>query len=59
MKVSTRNQATGAANIVKGKAKQIAGEVLGEKLLQAKGKGQELVGKVQKAVGESQKRDGY
>ena len=59
MKASTRNQAAGTANIVKGEAKQIAGKVLGKKLLQAKGKAQEIVGQVQKEVGKSQKRDGY
>ena len=58
MKASTRNQAAGIANIVKGDAKQLAGKVLGKKLLQAKGKAQEIVGKIQKEVGKKQKRDG-
>ncbi|MBC7367646.1 MAG: CsbD family protein [Undibacterium sp.] len=58
MKVSTRNKAAGTANIVKGDAKQIAGKVLGKKILQAKGRAQEIAGKIQKAVGKSQQRDG-
>jgi uncharacterized protein YjbJ (UPF0337 family) len=58
MKTSTRNRATGTANIVKGDAKQLAGKVLGKKLLQARGRAQELVGKIQKEVGKRQKREG-
>jgi uncharacterized protein YjbJ (UPF0337 family) len=58
MKTSTRNAATGTANIVKGDAKQLAGKVLGKKLLQARGRAQELVGKIQKEVGKGQKREG-
>ena len=58
MKPSTRNSATGTANIVKGDAKQLAGKVIGKKLLQARGRAQELVGKIQKEVGKRQKRAG-
>lgn len=58
MKASTRNQVAGTVNIVEGDAKQLAGKVLGKKLLQAKGKAQEIVGKIQKEVGKKQKRDG-
>lgn len=58
MKASTRNQAAGIANIVKGDAKQLTGKVLGKKLLQAKGRAQELVGQLQKQIGKSQKRAG-
>jgi uncharacterized protein YjbJ (UPF0337 family) len=58
LKPSTRNSAAGTANIVKGDAKQLAGKVLGKKLLQARGRAQELVGKIQKEVGKRQKREG-
>ena len=58
MKASTRNAATGTANIVNGDAKQLAGKVLGKKLLQARGRAQELVGKIQKEVAKRQKRAG-
>ena len=58
MKASTRNKATGTANIVKGDAKQLAGKALGKKLLQAKGRAQEIAGKIQKEVGRRQKSEG-
>jgi uncharacterized protein YjbJ (UPF0337 family) len=58
MKASTRNRAAGTANIVKGDAKQLAGKVLGKKLLQARGRAQEMVGQIQKAAGKRQKREG-
>ncbi|MCX6951062.1 MAG: CsbD family protein [Verrucomicrobia bacterium] len=58
MKASTRNQAAGTANIVKGEIKQVAGKALGKKLLAAKGRAQELVGRIQKDVGKRQKRAG-
>jgi uncharacterized protein YjbJ (UPF0337 family) len=58
MKSSTRTRASGTANIVKGDAKQVAGKVLGKKLLQARGRAQELVGKVQMAVGKREKLAG-
>lgn len=58
MKASTRNKAAGTANIVKGDVKQAAGKVLGKSLLQARGRAQELVGKIQREVGKQQKRKG-
>ena len=58
MKASTRNEVAGTANIVKGEAKQLAGKVLGKKLLQARGRAQKLVGKIQTAVGKRQKNNG-
>lgn len=58
MKASTRNKAAGTANIVKGEAKQLAGKVLGKKLLESKGRAQEIIGKLQKAVGQQQKKAG-
>ncbi len=58
MKASTRNRAAGTINIVKGDTKQIAGKALGKRLLQARGRAQELVGKIQKEVGRRQKLEG-
>jgi uncharacterized protein YjbJ (UPF0337 family) len=58
MKASTRNLAAGNANIAKGGTKQAAGRVLGKRRLEAKGIAQKTVGRIQKAVGKSQKRDG-
>jgi uncharacterized protein YjbJ (UPF0337 family) len=58
MKASTRNKAAGNANIVKGDTKKVVGKVLGRKLLQAKGRAQELVGQIQKEVGRRQKLEG-
>jgi uncharacterized protein YjbJ (UPF0337 family) len=58
MKASTRNRVAGTANIVKGDTKQLAGKILGKKLLQARGRAQELVGKIQKEVGKRQKQEG-
>lgn len=58
MKASTRNKAAGTANIVKGDSKKVVGKVLGRKLLQAKGRAQELVGQIQKEVGRRQKLEG-
>ncbi len=58
MKASTRNKAAGTANIVKGDAKVVVGKVMGNRLLQAKGRAQELIGKIQKNVGSRQKSEG-
>jgi uncharacterized protein YjbJ (UPF0337 family) len=58
MKASTRNRAAGAVNIVKGDTKQLAGRALGKRLLQAKGRAQEIVGQIQKEVGRRQKLEG-
>ncbi|HWA08472.1 MAG TPA: CsbD family protein [Opitutaceae bacterium] len=58
MKVSTRNKAVGASNLVKGGTKVAAGKVTGNRLLQAKGRAQELVGKIQRSVGKQQKANG-
>ena len=58
MKASTRNNAAGNVNIVKGGAKKIAGRALGKNLLAARGRAQQLAGRIQKAIGKSQKRDG-
>ncbi len=58
MKASTRNKAAGTANIVKGDTKAVVGKVMGNRLLQAKGRAQELIGKIQKSVGARQKSEG-
>jgi uncharacterized protein YjbJ (UPF0337 family) len=58
MKASTTNKVNGGANIVKGEAKQLAGKALGKPALQARGRGQEAVGKVQVTVGQRQKAKG-
>ena len=58
MKASTTNKLNGSANIVKGEAKQLAGKALGKPSLQARGRGQEIVGKVQVEVGKRQKAKG-
>jgi uncharacterized protein YjbJ (UPF0337 family) len=58
MKASTRNTANGTANIVKGKTKAAAGKITSKKLLQARGRAQELVGKLQTETGKSQRREG-
>jgi len=58
MKVSTRNKAAGTVNIAKGKTKAVAGKITGNRTLQAKGRAQEIGGKMQKAVGARQKSRG-
>jgi uncharacterized protein YjbJ (UPF0337 family) len=58
MKASTTNKLNGGANIVKGGAKQVAGKALGNPSLQARGRGQEAVGKVQVKVGQRQRAKG-
>jgi len=58
MKPSTRNKTAGTVNIIKGDAKTVAGKVTGNRLLQAKGRAQELVGQIQKDVGAIQKSRG-
>lgn len=58
MKVSTRNRAAGAANIVKGETKAAAGKASRNRLLQAKGKVQSAVGKIQRDVGKQQRAQG-
>lgn len=62
MKASPRKSATGAAKVVKGKAKhkakQIAGKALGKKLMQVRGRALQLVGKIKKAVAKRKTRKG-
>jgi uncharacterized protein YjbJ (UPF0337 family) len=58
MKASTRNKAAGNANLVKGGTKTAVGKVTRNRLLQAKGQAQELIGRLQKNVGKRQKSEG-
>ena len=58
MKASTTNQARGTVNIVKGDTKIATGKVIRNRLLQAKGRAQKLVGQIQKSVAARQKARG-
>lgn len=55
MKNSTRDQAKGKFEALKGKVKEIAGVVTGQRKLEAKGKQQELAGKAREKVGQVEK----
>ena len=58
MKPSTSNKNRGAANVVKGKIKEVAGKATGKPNLELKGRLQKGVGKVQREVGKSQQARG-
>jgi len=58
MKASTTNQTRGTVYIIKGETKVAVGKLTRDRLLQAKGRAQEIVGKLQKAVGAKQKSEG-
>jgi uncharacterized protein YjbJ (UPF0337 family) len=55
MKPSTRNQAKGTLEHLKGKLKEFAGIVTGRGKLEAEGKDQQLAGRARKKVGEVEK----
>jgi uncharacterized protein YjbJ (UPF0337 family) len=55
MKPSTNDQIEGALHEVKGKVKEVAGQVAGNPDLEAEGQGEKIVGKVQKKVGQIEK----
>jgi uncharacterized protein YjbJ (UPF0337 family) len=55
MKSSTEDKAQGLFENLKGKIKEAAGIVTGNRELEAKGKGQRLAGKVQEKVGDVKK----
>lgn len=55
MKPSTKDQARGQYEILKGKIKEIAGIITGHHKLEAKGKNQKLAGKAQGKVGQVKK----
>lgn len=58
MKTSTRTSLAGTANLAKGEAKVVTGKALGRRLLQAKGRAQKLIGRMQKQLAKDQKRNG-
>jgi uncharacterized protein YjbJ (UPF0337 family) len=55
MKPSTKNQAKGKLEILKGKMKEIVGVVTGRRKLEAEGKDQKLVGKARQKLGQVEK----
>lgn len=54
MKLSTRNQAKGIFRVVRGMAKEIAGNISANTTLGFKGKFERLTGKVQRKIGKAQ-----
>jgi uncharacterized protein YjbJ (UPF0337 family) len=52
MKSSTKDNAEGKMHKVKGKIKEVAGEITGDRDLETEGKEENLDGKVQEKVGE-------
>ena len=55
MKSSTRDNAEGKMHQVKGKIKEVVGNLVGDRDLKSEGKVEELGGKVQEKVGEVKK----
>ena len=55
MKSSTKDQAEGTFHEVKGKVKEIAGELSDDPDLEAEGTGEKIAGKVQKKIGQVKK----
>lgn len=55
MKSSTKHQAKGKFETLKGKIKQIAGIITGQTRLEARGKDQKRAGKVRGKVGQIEK----
>jgi uncharacterized protein YjbJ (UPF0337 family) len=55
MKSSTRHQSKGMFENLKGKIKQVAGIVTGQRKLEAEGKGQKRAGKAQEKLGQIEK----
>jgi uncharacterized protein YjbJ (UPF0337 family) len=58
MKASTVNQGRGAANVAKGKVKEVTGRAATSPRLEVKGTAQKVAGKIQRAVGKRQKARG-
>lgn len=52
MKTSTTDRIRGKFHELKGKAKEKAGEVIGDRHLESEGKSENLAGKIQKKVGQ-------
>ena len=55
MKSGTRDQAEGTFHQMKGKVKEVAGELSDNPELEAEGTGEKMVGKVQEKIGEIKK----
>jgi uncharacterized protein YjbJ (UPF0337 family) len=55
MKPSTRDQMRGSMEEMKGKAKEKAGQIVGNPQLENEGHDQKIAGKVQKKVGQIEK----
>jgi uncharacterized protein YjbJ (UPF0337 family) len=55
MRSSTEDKAQGLFENLKGKIKEVAGVVTGNRELEAEGKGQRVAGKVQEKVGQVKK----
>jgi uncharacterized protein YjbJ (UPF0337 family) len=55
MKPSTKDQARGKLENLKGKVKEVAGIVTGQRKLEAEGKDQKLAGKVREKLGQVEK----
>jgi uncharacterized protein YjbJ (UPF0337 family) len=55
MKASTRDQAKGKLENLKGKIKEVAGIIAGRRRLEDEGKDQQLVGKAREKVGQVKK----
>jgi uncharacterized protein YjbJ (UPF0337 family) len=59
MKASTSNMARGAGNVAGGKTRQTVGKAVRSPRMQRKGVAQEVGGRIQRAVGKSQRARGY
>ena len=55
MKSGTRDQAEGTFHQIKGKVKEVAGELSDNPKLEAEGTGEKMAGKVQEKIGEVKK----
>ena len=55
MKSSTKDQAEGTFHEVRGKVKEIVGELSDNQDLEAEGTGEKIAGKVQKKIGQVKK----
>ena len=55
MKSSTKDQAEGTLHQIKGKIKEVAGELSDNPELEAEGTGEKVAGKVQEKIGQAKK----
>ena len=58
MKPSTKDNAEGKMHQVKGKVKEVVGNVTGNRDLEGEGKGEKLDGKIQEKIGQVKKTVG-